>query len=65
MKFKKLVDLYMEDMEERVKRGSFINKRSITNDKILPYFEYRNVEDITAADIRRWQQDIMSKSVAE
>ena len=65
MKFKKLVDLYMEDMEERVKRSSFINKRSVTNDKILPYFENRYVEEITAADIRKWQQDIMKRGFAD
>ena len=65
MKFRKLVDLYIADMEDRVRLSTLINKRSITNDKIIPYFENMYVEDITAADVRRWQQDIMKRGYAD
>ena len=65
MKFKTLVDLYLEDMEQRVRLTTLINKRSITNDKIIPYFENMHIDEITAADVRRWQQDIMRRGYAD
>ena len=65
MKFGGLVKLYLEDMKERVKPGTFTNKNSIIYGKILPYFENMNVDRITPGDIRRWQQDIMKRGFAD
>ena len=65
MKFSKLVDIYLEDMRSRVRESTYINKSHIINDKVVPYFEDMHVDAITAADVRRWQQDMMNRGYAD
>ncbi len=65
MKFEKAVDVYLKDMEQRVKQSTFMTKQYVINDKVLPYFKNMYIKDITPADIRRWQDDLMKRGYAD
>lgn len=58
MQFKALAALYLEDKKEHNKRITYETKKNRIDHWILPYFETRPVDMITAADIRRWQADL-------
>ena len=42
MSFKSFVDIYLTDLEPRIKRNTFLTKKHIIETKILPYFGKRN-----------------------
>lgn len=58
MQFKALTALYLEDKQEHNKRITYETKKNRIDHWILPYFEARPVDSISAADIRKWQADI-------
>ena len=61
MKMRDFIEIYMEDCKSRVRENTYINKGYIINDKILPYFGKKAVNSITAADIRKWQNELIKK----
>ena len=65
MPFGEFVKLYLEDMGNRLRATTLDNKRYIINDKVLPYFGKKRVNDISASDIRRWQGELMKKGYSE
>ena len=64
MKMKDFIDIYMEDCRSRLRENTILTKEYIINDKILPYFGKKAVNSITAADIRRWQNELIGMSTA-
>lgn len=58
MPFKTLSSLYLEDKKEHNKRITYETKKNRIDKWILPYFESRPVDTISAADIRKWQADL-------
>lgn len=64
MKFHSFVGLYFEDMEHRLRENTMRGKRYIMELKILPYFGQKNISEISAADIRRWQNTLIKKGYA-
>lgn len=58
--FGNLYHVYLEEMSTRLKYSTIIIKRNICETKILPYFENKKVDEITAVDIRQWQNLLMS-----
>lgn len=46
MRFKSFVDIYLTDLEPRIKRNTFLTKKHIIETKILPYFGKRKLDDI-------------------
>lgn len=58
MLFKTLSDLYLEDKREHNKRITYETKKNRLEKWILPYFDQKPVDTITAADIRKWQADL-------
>ena len=60
MTFQSLYELYMEDAEKHVRHDTFIGKRMMFEKHILPFFAKRKINEITAADIRRWQNELLS-----
>ncbi len=50
---------YLEEMSTRLKPSTVSNKRNICETKIMPVFGKRAINDITAADIRKWQNMLM------
>lgn len=65
MTFKNLVDLYMTDMEKRLRKVTLVNKRHIIENKLLPYWGNLTLGKITPVHVRRWQNIMMEKGFAE
>lgn len=59
MTFDEFFKLYSEDMQNRLKRNTWLSKEHIVRTKILPYFKNLKMCEITAADILKWQNEIM------
>lgn len=64
MSFASLVELYIEDMEPRLKGSTMDTKKNIIDTKILPYFEKLQINKINGTHIRKWQNDLMGKGFA-
>lgn len=52
MKFADFVAIYTDDMKNRLREHTLINKRYVIEDKLLPYFGERRMNEITVADVR-------------
>ena len=59
-----LSKIYFGDMEHRLKATSIITKRRMFNAHVLPYFENTSLGSITPAVVRRWQGELLSKSLS-
>ena len=59
MKFEDFWKMYCADMETRLWEHTMRTKKYIVELKILPYFGDKRVNDITAADIRQWQNELI------
>ena len=59
MKFADFWKMYCADMETRLREHTMRTKKYIVELKILPYFGNKRVNDITAADIRQWQNELI------
>lgn len=59
MSFQSFVDIYLTDLEPRIKRNTFLTKKHIIETKILPYFGKRKLDDIRTSDVIQWQNEIM------
>ena len=59
MKFEDFWKMNCADMETRLREHTMRTKKYIVELKILPYFGNKRVNDITAADIRQWQNELI------
>ena len=59
MKFEDFWKIYCADMETRLREHTMRTKKYIVELKIPPYFGNKRVNDITAADIRQWQNELI------
>lgn len=55
MFFQDLYELYIKDQEYRLKQNTMITKQNIFEQKILPYFKNKRIDEITPVKIRDWQ----------
>ena len=60
MKFSDFIDIYFNDMEQRLKRSTIANKRFMIDLKITPYFGKMPLSEIKPTDIRAWQNSLTS-----
>ena len=60
MGFSEFLELYVADMKPRLKENTWLSKEHVIETKILPYFGKRRISEITPADIRRWQTELLS-----
>ena len=65
MKFADFVELYLSDIQPRIKYNSYLTKKHIIETKILPYFGHRKLNEIRPADVIQWQNEIMKLRSAE
>lgn len=65
MDFESFWKLYREDMEERLRENTVRTKDYIVELKILPYFGKKKIADITAADIRCWQNSLIKQGYSQ
>ena len=54
MEMAPFVEIYFRDKKERLKERSIISKKQMIEQKILPYFGKRKMNEITPADILKW-----------
>lgn len=52
------MEMYKEDNATLIRKGTWETKEAIIEHKILPYLGERKMNEITAPDIRRWQNDM-------
>lgn len=60
MKFESFVEIYVSDLQQRIRENTFLTKESIIEKKILPFFKGRKMSDITAKDVIKWQNQMMA-----
>lgn len=59
MNFESFVNLYQEDMKNRIKENTWITKDYIIRTKILPFFCDKKVNEIQAKDVVKWQNNLL------
>ncbi len=59
-RFKSVYEEYIQDVKNTLKPSTIVTKESIFKNWILPYFGSKKLENITVADVRRWQVMIMN-----
>lgn len=57
MTFQSLYELYIEDISHRLRQNSIDGKKNVFKNRILPYFKDKPINQITAKDIRSWQNE--------
>lgn len=57
--FATLVKNYMEDLATRLKPSTLETKKSIIEDKLLPYFKDMKICNIDELAVRRWQNELL------
>ena len=60
MTFAALVDIYLEDCRSRLKPTTFAGKDCIVRSKLLPYFGKCFIAEITPAQVRKWQNHLLT-----
>lgn len=65
MTFASFVEIYFQDMESRLRVNTMRSKRYVVELKLLPYFGKMEMSSITAADIRKWQNEMMKEGYAQ
>lgn len=61
MTFQSLYELYLQDMNSRLKATTIDNKKFLFESKILPYFATQPINTIKATSIRKWQSELMNQ----
>lgn len=56
-----LANLYLNDLGTRLRSSTMTTKQHIVRLKILPYFQSKVISEITPADIRQWQNQMIAK----
>lgn len=62
MTMESLIQIYMEDIGERMKPTTIYAKENRIQVHILPYFGKQPINAITPAHIRKWQTELMKKT---
>lgn len=60
MTFPTLLQIYLDDLENRLKPTTFENKTNMIENKILPYFKNLKVNEIDSTTIRNWQNEMLN-----
>lgn len=60
--FSNLVDIYLDDVKNKIRQTTFKIKENIISTHILPYFKEMFVKDITPNHIRKWQNNILKEN---
>lgn len=65
MFLKDFVEIYFEDKKHELKERTISKKRDMINAYILPYLGNRKMNEITSAEIIKWQNTIREKGFSE
>lgn len=61
MKLESFVEVYFKDKEGRLKLRTVDIKRKLIEQKIIPYFAEKTLDEITPLDLMKWQNDLLNK----
>ena len=64
MTFRSFAEIYLGDMEPRLKRTTMQNKRYLIEHRVLPFFGDLPLNEITPAHVRKWQSQLLADKVA-
>ena len=59
------IDVYFEDKQNELKERTLRNKRYMMEQHIVPYFGNKRMNEITAAQIIQWQNEIQMKGFSD
>ena len=59
MTFESFVEIYMNDLKNRIREHTWHTKISIIETKLLPYFKGKKMCEIAPKDIIQWQNEMM------
>lgn len=62
--FDDFCDTYLEDVSPRLKENTLITKRYVIEKKLRPYFGKMRMGDIDAAEVLRWENDLLANDYA-
>ncbi len=65
MTFQTLYNLYIDDLKAHAKESTYRSQSNLISNHIAPFFENRKINEITPADIRKWQTDIKKSTLGE
>lgn len=65
MTFQALYDLYVDDIGHRLKDSTIETKRYACEKRIVPIFKLKPINQITPADIRKWQNDVIKSGAKD
>ncbi len=65
MSFRSMVELYLADMEPRLRENTMRSKKYILEGNILPFFGNLPLNKITPNHVRRWQAELMKSAKAQ
>ena len=64
MSFGSMVELYLADMEHRLKATTMQTKRGIIEHHVLPFFSSLSLTEISPAHIRKWQAGLLASALS-
>ncbi len=60
MTFESFIENYTNDMQSRLKENTWATKEYVINNKILPYFSKRKINEINAKEVIAWQNEMIN-----
>lgn len=60
MNFEEFVEIYLRDLSNRIKENTMLTKKYVIEDKILPSFKLKEMNEIVPADIIEWQNELLA-----
>ena len=60
IEFGNFLEIYYKDMDVRLREHTMYTKRYIIDLNIRPYFEKKILSEITVADVRAWQNELLT-----
>lgn len=64
MSFESLAEIYLEDMQSRLRANTMETKRHIIESRVLPFFGKLKVNEITPAHVRKWQSQVLAEGLS-
>lgn len=60
MPFERFTEIYFEDMSHRLREHTILQKKYVVDLKLIPYFGKLPLNEITPANVRKWQNVLMA-----
>ena len=65
MKFSDYVDVYLEDLQPRLRKTTYETKRTYLRVHITPFFGNYGLDDISVSMVRKWQNQLIERGYSE